>query len=141
VPGIGQQDAAQIDGGRRGIDWPVKALLDQSRNPAAVIDVGVGQDDGIDLTGREGQVFPITLAPFLLPLEETAIHQHLDATAAAFVAGIDQVLGAGHDAGCAEKLDVAQLVLIMYVFLICGFIVMNCGLFFNSLRRVYVRSH
>jgi len=34
-----------------------------------MIEVRMGQDDGIDLTRGDRQIFPIAFAPFFLPLE------------------------------------------------------------------------
>ena len=108
VSGVGQQDAAEIDGCGRGIDRPVEALLDQPRDPAGVIEMSVREDDGIDLARWNRQVLPVALTPFLLTLEQSAIDQHLHAYLAALVAGVDQVFRSGNDSGRAKKLDVAQ---------------------------------
>ena len=79
----------------------MKALLDQTRNPARVIEVSVGEDDRINLPRRYGQVSPIALPPFLLALEETAIDKHLNALSARWAVGIDEVLRSGDYACCA----------------------------------------
>ncbi len=109
VSGVGQQNAAEIDGGRRRIDRSLESLLDQARDPTGVIEMSVGEDERIDLVGGHRQVLPVALAPFLLSLEEAAVDQHLVAAAAAFVAGgIDEVFRSGDHTGCSQKLDIAQ---------------------------------
>ena len=75
VAGVGQNDSAEIDRGRRSVDGSAKSLFDQARNPAAVIEVGVREDDGINLPGRNRRVTPISLAPFLGALEEATVNE------------------------------------------------------------------
>src|SRR5664279_4461772 len=108
VSGVRQQDAAQIDGGWRRVNRAMEALLHQARYPAGVIEVRVSQDDGVNFAGGNWQVLPIAFAPFLLPLKEPTVHQHLNATFAAVIAGIDQVLRSGNNSRCSQKLDVTQ---------------------------------
>ncbi len=63
--------------GVRRVDGAVKSLLHQARNPSRMVEVRVGQDDGVNRVCRHRQVLPVSLPPFLLSLEETAIHQYL----------------------------------------------------------------
>ena len=79
MPGVGKQDAAQIDGCGGRIDRSVKTLLHQTRNPAGVIEMRVRKNDGIDGISRHRQILPVALAPFFLTLKQTAIDQHLQA--------------------------------------------------------------
>ena len=69
----------------------MEALLDQSRYPAGVVEVGVGENDGVDFASGNRQVLPVAFAPLFLSLEESAVHQDLNAAFAAIVAGVDQV--------------------------------------------------
>jgi len=108
MAGVGQDDSAEIDGGRRGVDGSAKPLFDQSRNPAAVIEVGVREDDRINFPGRNRRVPPISLAPFLRALEETAVNEELKALLAASITGVDQVLRAGDRPGSTQELYVRQ---------------------------------
>ena len=41
-----------------------------------------------------------------LPLEKAAIHEHLNAHCAAFITTVDEMFGAGNDAGSSEELNV-----------------------------------
>jgi hypothetical protein len=51
-----EHDGSQVAGRRRRVDRPGKALLDQVRQVAAVVDVGVAEDDRLQLGGRDGEV-------------------------------------------------------------------------------------
>ena len=98
ITAVGQQDRAQI---RRAIGTVYRALEavpDQQRDVTAVIDMGMGQDHGVDVAGRHGQVGPVAQAQFFQPLEQPAVDQ--DFTAAV----PQQVFRACYRAGGAEKL-------------------------------------
>ena len=69
--------ATQVDGCGRRVNRPAKSLLHQAGNPAAVIEVGVGEDDGIDIARRHGRVLPVALTPFFLSLKHSAVDQGL----------------------------------------------------------------
>src|ERR1019366_1622343 len=89
--------------------WTAKTFLYQARNPSAVIQVRVRQNDRINITRRNGSGLPVALAPFLRSLKKATVDQNLESLLAARIIGcVDQVLGAGHGAGCSEKLDVEQ---------------------------------
>ena len=75
MPGVRKDDSAQVNRGRRGIDRTAEAFPHQPWNPAAVIEVGVGQDHCIDTGRRDRHGLPVTLPPLLGPLEHTAIDQ------------------------------------------------------------------
>ncbi len=109
VSGIGEQNAAEVDGRGGGIDRTVKALLDQARNPAGVIEMRVGENHRIDRTCRHRQILPVALPPFFLSLEEAAIDEHLQATCAVVI-HMDQMLRSGHHTRSTEKLNVTQAV-------------------------------
>ncbi len=51
VAGVREDDAAQIHGGRSGVDRAGEALAAEAGNPSAVVQVGVGEDDGANLSG------------------------------------------------------------------------------------------
>ena len=52
VGAVAQHDLAEVAGGGRGVDLGVAALLEQQRDPAGMVDVGVGQQDEVDGGGR-----------------------------------------------------------------------------------------
>ena len=55
VGGVPQHDVAQAAGGPGGVDPAPVALFGQQGQMAAVVDVGVGQQDPVDLPGGDGQ--------------------------------------------------------------------------------------
>src|SRR3954452_9727946 len=84
---IRQHEAAQLRRGGRAIDRPLETLRDETRQPAGVIDVRVGEDDGVDGVGRDRQRAPIALAQLLETLEQTAIDED------ALAVNVDEMLG------------------------------------------------
>jgi hypothetical protein len=109
VAGVGQHHRAQVDGGLGGVNGAVKAFFHQPRNPAAVVEMSVGEDDGVNGMRRHRCILPIARAPFLGPLEEPAVDQHLHAFASVrIVAGIDEVFRPGDSAGSAKKLKIGH---------------------------------
>ena len=73
VPGIRQQNAAEVNGCWRGVNRPAEALLDQARDPSTVIEMSVGQNQGFDVFGGEREIMPVAFPPFLLALKEAAV--------------------------------------------------------------------
>src|SRR5579864_4943315 len=108
VAGVGKNDAAQINCWRRGVNRPAEAFFHQPGNPSAVIKMGMRQDDRIDFFRRNRSVMPVPLPPIFLSLEQSAIDEDLQSTAARRISGIDQMLRSSHGAGGAKKLDVSQ---------------------------------
>ena len=76
-----------------------EALRHEPRQVAAVIEVRVRQDDGVDVLRGDRQVLPVALAQLLQPLEQPGVDEHLR------VAGVEQVLRAGDRLRRAEKRD------------------------------------
>ncbi len=83
MSGVRQDNAAQIDGGRRGINRAAEAFSYQAWNPAAVIEMRVGQNDRVDAGCRNRRGLPVALPPFLGALEHAAIDEHLKTSFAA----------------------------------------------------------
>lgn len=111
MAGIAQYDGAQIDCGRRGVNWPVESFFDQPGNPATVVKMGVRQDYGVDIPRWYGSIFPVAQPPFLGALKKTAIDEHLHARLVGrIIAGIDEVLRSGNGPGSAEELKVGHSV-------------------------------
>ena len=77
MSGIRKDDAAQINRRRRGIHRAAEAFADQPRNPAAVVEVRMGQDHRIDAGCWHRRGLPVAQPPFLGSLEHAAIDQHL----------------------------------------------------------------
>ena len=83
VSGVGQNDRAQIDGRWCGVDGAVEAFFHQPRNPAAVVEMRVGEYDCINLAGGDRCVLPVAFAPLLRALKQAAVDQRLESLFAA----------------------------------------------------------
>ena len=99
VTGVGQQDGAQFRRGRRAVDRAGEALSCQQRQVAAVVQMGVGEDDGVDVGRWHWQGRPVAQAQRLVALEQAAIDQQ------ALAAVGHQIFGAGDRVGRTEKLE------------------------------------
>jgi hypothetical protein len=73
MAGVGQQNTAQIDRRRGGVDRALEPILDQARYPAAMVNVRMRKHNRIDCIRRNRSVLPVALAPFLRPLKHAAI--------------------------------------------------------------------
>ena len=69
---VAQQYFDQLRSGVGTIDLSFKALLHEERNFAAVVDMRVGQEDGIDIGGAEGEFFFLVLL-LVHPLVRAAV--------------------------------------------------------------------
>jgi hypothetical protein len=78
-------------------------VLDQERQIAAVIEVGMGQNDRVDLPGIEGKRRAIAQPQVFEALEQPAVDKDLA------TAGRDQVFGAGHRPGGAPEREFHHL--------------------------------
>jgi hypothetical protein len=73
---IGQEDLAE-PAGVGGRDDPAgEAVAHQSGQPAAVVDVGVGDDDGVDRGGIDRERLPVGQAIALRALEQSRVDEH-----------------------------------------------------------------
>ena len=77
VPTVWQQDAAQITCARRAVDFALKAISCQEWQVAAVVQMGVRQNDGVDVFGWGRARVPIAQAQLFVALKQTAIDQQL----------------------------------------------------------------
>ena len=94
---VRQHERAQVARARRAEDAAAKALADQPRQVAAVIEMRVREDDGVDRAGRDRERGPVAQPQLLEALEQAAVDEN------AMVAEIEQMLRAGDGAGGAEK--------------------------------------
>lgn len=95
--GIRQDHAAEVRRAR-GAEGPApEALRDQARQVADVVQVCVGEHDGMDRGGLDRKVVPVPEPQLLQPLEETAVEEHPGAI------DVQQVLRAGYRVRRAEK--------------------------------------
>ena len=100
VARVEQQHLGQVAGGRRGIDRSATAVLDQHRQPAAVVQVGVAEHHRVGLQQRRWRRGPVALAMHLEALEHAAVEQEARA------ADVDPVARAGDAVDGAVELDV-----------------------------------
>ena len=100
VAGVGQQDLAQVERPVGAIHLAPKAAAGEQRQVAAVVQVGMGQHDRINLVRRDRQTGPVAQAQRLVALKQAAVHQQR------FGAVAHQVLGAGDGAGAPQKSNV-----------------------------------
>jgi hypothetical protein len=94
---VRQQQLAQVDGGRRGQHHPFETLANQQRQRARVVQVRVREQHRVNAAGVEGQRLPVHLPQRLPALEQAAVDEQL------VTAMFEQVLRAGHRAGCAQE--------------------------------------
>ena len=91
---VWQQNFAQITCTPAGMHMTRKPFFHQQGQVAAVIQMGMGQQYGINLIGCYGQRSPIAKPQLLVALKQTAVHQHM------FAVVLNQVFGTG-DGTCA----------------------------------------
>lgn len=99
VGAVGQQDAAELVGRCGAADAAAEAAAHQQRQVAAVVDVGVGEQDRVQRCGRHRQRRPVAKPQLLEALEEPAIDQQRGSCP------LHQVLRAGHRPRGAEELQ------------------------------------
>src|SRR5574338_765686 len=83
----------------RADDWPTKAVAHERREITRVIEMGVRENDRVDLVRCNRELGPIALAQQLEALEQTAIDEN------PMAACVDQMLRSGDGAGGAEELE------------------------------------
>ena len=86
VPGVEQDERRELDGAGGRMDRPIEPGLDQQREEAAVVEVGVGQDDRVELRGVEAERDPVADGLVGAALEHPAVDQDLG------LVGLDQEL-------------------------------------------------
>jgi hypothetical protein len=99
VGGIGEHDATQVTRGGGGVDVAGEAELREVREIAAVINVGVGEDDAVDLFRIKGELAVSLHGLGAAALVEAAIEQD------AGVVDLDEMLRTCGGAGCAAEGD------------------------------------
>ena len=93
-----KHDFQQIAGGLGAVDRFVKAVPDQQGQQARVVDVGMGNQDEVNIAGLIGFDVAVALLNGLVALVHAAVH------AEALAAGLDHVAGTGDCLGRAQKL-------------------------------------
>ena len=75
VSGVEEHEGRQLDGPGRRVDRPAKPALDEERQQAAVVEVGVGQHDGVELRGVEPERDPVADGLVGAALEHAAVDE------------------------------------------------------------------
>ena len=77
ITGVGQKDGAEI-GRRMGAEnGSAKAALDQQRQIAGVVEMGVRENDGVDAARFDRKLRPILEPQRLEPLKQAAVDEQL----------------------------------------------------------------
>jgi len=96
--GVEQHDPRQIARRRCGDDLATKAALHQHRDPAAMVEMGVGQQQNVDRGGVEAEILGVGRLQPAAALVEAAIDEN------PFACGFEQMAGAGDGAvGAVER--------------------------------------
>ncbi len=95
--GVRQHIGAQVDGAAGGPDRAAKAAACELGYEAAVVDMRVRQQHGIDVGGDERKLAVVQLLQRFRPLEQSAVDQQTSGR------GLEQVTRAGHGAGRPAK--------------------------------------
>ncbi len=101
---VGEHDAAQVLGGRGAYHLPTEAQLVEIGDEAAVVDVGVSEDDVVDFFGVDHDVAVGGIGFEALALEHATIQEDFLS-----VVGGDEVLAARHFLGCTDEFDFHRL--------------------------------
>jgi hypothetical protein len=72
---VRQQVLAKITGGRGGNDRPAKSVTAQQRQIAGMIEMGMGEDDLVDLLRCDRQRRPVAQPQVLVTLEQATVDQ------------------------------------------------------------------
>jgi len=88
-------------------DLTAEPGIDQVRDPADVIDVGMGEKQKVDVCRRHRELVERHLR--VMALGNAAVHQDIDAAAAVVRLKTDQVAGAG-DAGFSAEMGDCDVV-------------------------------
>ena len=91
---VQKHDLAQLPCGLRGIYRSGETLGSHGGNQTGVVNVGMGQADGIHICRRDGE---LTVLINILALLHAAVNENL------FPAGLQQGAGAGNLMGCTDK--------------------------------------
>ena len=97
--GVGQHVGAQIDSAARRQDAAGKSAAHELWQQAAMIDMGMGQQHGVDIGGTKRKGAVVQFLQRLLSLKQTAIDQETPS------AHLKEVAGARDGARCAAKPD------------------------------------
>ena len=76
VARVRQHDRAQVDGGHRGVDGALETEPRKLRQQAAMVDMGVGQHDCVDICRPERERLVVQFPQGFRALKQAAVDQH-----------------------------------------------------------------
>jgi hypothetical protein len=94
---VGQEDLEQVSRAMSAIHPTRKSLMHQQRQVAAVIDMCMGQDDRVDISGRDGKRVPVAQSQLLEPLKKTTVDEEAASSA------LNQIFRPGDCTGTAQE--------------------------------------
>ena len=97
---VAKHQVAEVDSGGRGVDAAAEALPDERRQVAAVVHMGVGEDDRLDVGGTEREVAVALEGLLAVALEGSAVEEE------AMAVPVHEVHGAGGGLSGAEELEI-----------------------------------
>src|SRR2546423_13699392 len=74
---VEQHEIGELDRPARRVDRTLVALADGDRQQAAMIEVGVGQENRVELRRVEPEGYPVTNGFVGTPLEHAAVDEHV----------------------------------------------------------------
>ena len=92
MPAIGQQDAAEISGCMTCINWRAQAVANQQWKIAAVIEMGVGENGGVNRIRAHRKWCPVSEPQYFVTLKQSAVDEE-----PALVV-VENIAGAGNGA-------------------------------------------
>ena len=101
---VGEHDATQVLCGIGADDLSAESKFIEIRNKTAVVDMGMGEYDGVDILGVDHDVAVGCIGFEALALEHTAVQQDFLA-----MVGGDEVLAARHFLGGTDEFDFHRL--------------------------------
>ena len=108
VSRIQKHDLAQFRGGRRGDNPALESVMNQLGNLSAVVDMGVGQKQGVDALWIKSPGIPVSTFHLFSALKKTAVHKDLFPFRA-----FNEITGTGYGTGAA-KAGYSDHILLLY---------------------------
>ena len=68
-------EVSAVGRARCGIDGAVESVAHQCRDVSAVIQMGMGEDNGIDVRGTDLERYAVTVAKVFIALEQAALYK------------------------------------------------------------------
>src|SRR5687767_3565519 len=76
IAAVRQENPAELQGCRRAVHRTSEAKLDQARDIAAMVDMGMSQNNGVDRRGIQRRRGPVAQPQLFVALKQSAIDQY-----------------------------------------------------------------